>query len=102
MRRSGSHVQPVILGDNARALRIAGCLQSQGFDVSAIRPPSVPEGTARLRLTLNVNPQQIEDCFVRGRSELFRETEIGQGKKSDGGSSRLCLPLFQAGRISRC
>ena len=38
MRPSGSQIQPVILGDIARALCITGCLQSQGFDVHAIHP----------------------------------------------------------------
>jgi 8-amino-7-oxononanoate synthase len=61
MRPSGSQIQPVMMGDDARALRIAEYLQSQGFDIRAIRPPTVPEGTARFRLsiTLNVDSQQI-------------------------------------------
>jgi 8-amino-7-oxononanoate synthase len=58
---SGSHIQPIMIGDNARAMRIAGRLRSEGFDIRAIRPPTVPEGTARLRLsiTLNVDEEQI-------------------------------------------
>ncbi|MGC0053926.1 8-amino-7-oxononanoate synthase [Brucella pituitosa] len=58
---NGSHIQPVIIGNNAQALQIAEAIQEHGFDVRAIRPPTVPEGTARLRLsiTLNVNQQQI-------------------------------------------
>jgi 8-amino-7-oxononanoate synthase len=50
-----SHIIPVILGDNDRALAVAQALQSQGFDVRAIRPPTVAPGTARLRLSVNVN-----------------------------------------------
>jgi 8-amino-7-oxononanoate synthase len=46
------HIIPWIVGDPARALRIADLLRQQGMDVRAIRPPSVPEGTARLRLTV--------------------------------------------------
>jgi 8-amino-7-oxononanoate synthase len=45
-------IVPVILGSNEYALRVASELQSQGFAVKAIRPPTVPEGTARLRLSL--------------------------------------------------
>src|SRR4029077_17273892 len=58
---SGSQIQPIMIGDNSRALRIAECLQSQGFDIRAFLPPAVPEGTARLRLsvTLNVDPQEV-------------------------------------------
>lgn len=48
-----SQIVPVILGDNARALRVASALQARGFDVRAIRPPSVAPGTARLRISLN-------------------------------------------------
>ena len=47
-------IQPVLLGDNASALTVSAALQAQGFLVGAIRPPTVPEGEARLRVTLNV------------------------------------------------
>jgi 8-amino-7-oxononanoate synthase len=49
----GSQIIPVHLGDNARATNVAGALQSEGLDVRAIRPPTVPEGTARLRISVN-------------------------------------------------
>ena len=49
---SCSAIQPLIVGDNARALRLAENLRQQGCWVTAIRPPTVPAGTARLRLTL--------------------------------------------------
>jgi 8-amino-7-oxononanoate synthase len=50
-----SHIVPVIVGDNEHAVAIARVMQLEGFDVRAIRPPSVPAGTARLRLSVNVN-----------------------------------------------
>lgn len=58
---SGSPVQPVILGDERRTTTIASALQARGFDVRAIRPPTVPPGTSRLRvaLTLNVDEAAI-------------------------------------------
>jgi 8-amino-7-oxononanoate synthase len=46
-------IVPVILGENARTLEVAEGLQERGFDVRAIRPPTVPHGTARLRVTIN-------------------------------------------------
>lgn len=59
---SGSQIQPVIIGDNERTMRIAGMLQAAGFDIRGIRPPTVPQGTARLRIaiTLNVDEAAID------------------------------------------
>lgn len=59
---SGSQIMPVILGDNGRTMRIAKALQDAGFDIRGIRPPTVPQGTARLRIsiTLNVDAPEID------------------------------------------
>ncbi|GAA3069334.1 8-amino-7-oxononanoate synthase [Rhizobium viscosum] len=64
---SGSQILPVMIGDNARSLRIAERMRAAGFDIRAIRPPTVPEGTARLRIsiTLNVYEEQIVDMVRR-------------------------------------
>jgi 8-amino-7-oxononanoate synthase len=56
-----SHIIPVLLGENERAVGVALALQAQGFDVRAIRPPSVPPGTARLRIAVNVG---LTDAIV--------------------------------------
>lgn len=48
-------IKPMILGDSARAVTVANKLRAEGHWVTAIRPPTVPEGRARLRLTLTVN-----------------------------------------------
>lgn len=50
---SDTAVQPILIGDNAESLQAAATLYEQGFWVPAIRPPTVPEGTARLRITLS-------------------------------------------------
>ncbi len=60
-----SQIVPVIIGDNLRAVELAELLQAAGFDVRAIRPPSVPPGTARLRLSVNVGlSEAVLDEFV--------------------------------------
>jgi 8-amino-7-oxononanoate synthase len=50
---SGTQIQPVVLGADRRATAMADALAADGFDVRAIRPPTVPEGSARLRITLS-------------------------------------------------
>lgn len=49
---SQSAIQPLVVGDNQHTLNLAEQLREQGCWVTAIRPPTVPAGTARLRLTL--------------------------------------------------
>jgi 8-amino-7-oxononanoate synthase len=49
---SGTHILPVIIGSDQAAVSVAASLQRRGFDIRAIRPPTVPEGTARLRIAL--------------------------------------------------
>lgn len=56
--RHKTQIIPVILNDNEKAVNTASFLQSQGFDVRAIRPPTVP--SARLRLSLNANREKEE------------------------------------------
>jgi len=52
----GAHyISPVVLGSDGRAVRVAGRLREAGWDIRAVRPPSVPEGTARLRITIHAD-----------------------------------------------
>jgi 8-amino-7-oxononanoate synthase len=62
---SGSHVVPIVMGEDEAAVELAARLRALGFDVRAIRPPTVPVGTARLRvaLTLNVTESAVESLF---------------------------------------
>ena len=63
---SNSAIQPLIVGDSEKALSISQKLFEQGFYVSAIRAPTVPKGTERLRITLNANhtQNQIEQLLA--------------------------------------
>ena len=67
MEGSGSQIIPVIIGNSARTLRIAQQMQADGFDIRAIRPPTVPANTARLRIaiTLNVDLPTVSRMFER-------------------------------------
>ena len=50
---SDTAIQPLQIGDNAEAVRVAAALALRGIQVPAIRPPTVPQGTARLRISLS-------------------------------------------------
>lgn len=67
---SDSPIVPYILGENDRAVAVAELMQADGFDVRAIRPPTVPAGTARLRISLNANLNEtilnrFADCLKK-------------------------------------
>jgi 8-amino-7-oxononanoate synthase len=74
LRASGSQIQPVILGQDRRALELASALQARGYDIRAIRPPTVPEATARLRVavTLHVQPNELDALFVDLAAEMAK------------------------------
>jgi 8-amino-7-oxononanoate synthase len=55
VRSSGSHIVPIVVGADHAAVALAASLQRRGFDVRAIRPPTVAEGTARLRIALTAS-----------------------------------------------
>jgi 8-amino-7-oxononanoate synthase len=62
---SDSQILPIIVGEDRRTVALATALQARGFDVRGVRPPTVPEGTARLRIaiTLNVDEGAILELF---------------------------------------
>ena len=65
-----SQIFPIILGEDRVAVSVAALLQRQGFDVRAIRPPTVPAGTARLRISLTLN---VTADDIRVLSDALRE-----------------------------
>jgi len=58
---SPTHIQPVIVGTDSRAVALAERMQASGYDIRAIRPPTVPEGTARLRIVVTLN---VDDAMT--------------------------------------
>lgn len=73
--RSDSQIIPVLLGSNERAVQFAAQLCDAGFAARAIRPPTVPQGTARLRLSLHAGMSvalldNLADALVRVREQV--------------------------------
>lgn len=80
LQSSATPIQPVVCGDDARAIAMARSLEESGYWVAAIRPPTVPEGRARLRVTLSAlhTPADVDgllDALARAaeRVGLARE-----------------------------
>ncbi|MGQ0587710.1 MAG: 8-amino-7-oxononanoate synthase [Gammaproteobacteria bacterium] len=72
---SATPIQPLVLGDERRVLAVSAALLQRGFWVAAIRPPTVPRGTARLRITLSAahDPAQV-DALLEALAGALRET----------------------------
>ncbi|MFT3761701.1 MAG: 8-amino-7-oxononanoate synthase [Pseudoxanthomonas sp.] len=69
---SDSPIQPLLCGDEANALALSSALETAGYLVSAIRPPTVPDGKARLRVTLSAlhavaEVDALTDALARAR-----------------------------------
>jgi 8-amino-7-oxononanoate synthase len=72
---SDSHLVPIVLGSNETALAFASLLQARGYGIRAIRPPTVPVGTARLRVSLTAKLTQpiladFTSALIRIRKEV--------------------------------
>jgi 8-amino-7-oxononanoate synthase len=67
----------LLIGDNERAVAVAAAVQDAGFDVRAIRPPSVPPGTARLRISVNAGlTEDVLDRFVAALAIAMKEAGV--------------------------
>ena len=62
---SDTAIQPLVIGGSEAAVQVAEALAARGFLVPAIRPPTVPDGTARLRVSLSAEhqPEQIDQLL---------------------------------------
>jgi 8-amino-7-oxononanoate synthase len=72
---SDSQIVPVILGTNQAAIRFAGALSEAGFAVRPIRPPTVPAGSSRLRLSVNASLSMENLDTVLNTLRAVRESE---------------------------
>lgn len=88
---SDSPIQPVMIGDNAATMRIAAKLKAAGFLVGAIRPPSVPHGSSRLRISLStLHTDEQVDGLVAALAQLLpaeTRSESGEPAASRGSST---------------
>ena len=70
---SSTPIQPILVGSNAAALTASQRLEEAGFFVGAIRPPTVPDGRARLRVTLNAMHSETDvDALLEALSKALR------------------------------
>lgn len=70
---SDTAIQPLLIGDNLQALKLSEGLRERGIWVAAIRPPTVPQGTARLRITLSAAHSEADvERLVEALHELAR------------------------------
>ena len=53
--RGSTNIVPVIIGENLKTVNLAEALKNHGYLIFPVRPPAVPEGTARFRLSLTAN-----------------------------------------------
>jgi 8-amino-7-oxononanoate synthase len=72
LMESNTAIQPLLIGDANAALALSAALEAKGFWVSAIRPPTVPAGSARLRITLSAahSKEQVEQ-LLQALAELM-------------------------------
>ncbi len=70
---SDTAIQPLLIGDNQQALKMSEGLRERGIWVAAIRPPTVPQGTARLRITLSAaHSEEDVNQLIGALHELAR------------------------------
>ena len=69
---SGSQILPLIVGDDGRAMALAAAVQAAGFDVRGIRPPTVPAGTARLRISVTLN---VDEAAIDGLADRLEQLQ---------------------------
>lgn len=74
-RETITPIKPLILGDSQRAVDVAKTLKTLGFWTTAIRPPTVPTGSARLRITLTANHELSQISKLASSLEQVLETQ---------------------------
>ncbi len=108
--RSASQIIPIIVGEPSRAVALSAALRERGLYVPAIRPPTVPEGEACLRISLTWGHTedmiaQLLEVWRNINAKLFIESQLKNDKFNSprltaaGGRSRIFLRSLTAGFI---
>jgi 8-amino-7-oxononanoate synthase len=96
---SETPIQPLLCGDDHRAVAMSQALEQAGWLVGAIRPPTVPEGKARLRVTLSA-------LHTRSRCVAWSKPSPARAIASTWPCAkprhRRCLPLPEPAVVSPC
>ena len=73
---SATPIQPILIGDSARAMHLSQLLRERGLLVTAIRPPTVPAGSARLRVTLSAAHSSAQlELLLEALAECWTQLE---------------------------
>ena len=81
---SDTAIQPLVIGDNEAALTVMAALREQGIWVPAIRPPTVPAGTARLRITLCASHTEADvERLLQVLRDAAAEAQVSQPEGAD-------------------
>ncbi|KEY85037.1 8-amino-7-oxononanoate synthase [Pseudomonas sp. 17391] len=79
---SPTPIQPIMIGDSAQALRLSQMLRERGLLVTAIRPPTVPAGSARLRVTLSAAHSEAQvQLLLNALAECYPQLENTTGER---------------------
>ncbi|MGS5086724.1 aminotransferase class I/II-fold pyridoxal phosphate-dependent enzyme [Hydrogenophaga sp. A37] len=92
---SSTAIQPLVIGDNGAALAVMAALREQGIWVPAIRPPTVPVGTARLRIALSA-AHQSEDVAALVDALRAAAAGLGAGRADGPGQHRAAAAALEA------
>ncbi len=94
--RGSSAIVPIIVGGADEAVRLASALRDRAFDVRAVRPPTVPEGTSRLRIVCHADHTDDDvDALGHALRALLRRRIVVAGTDTGIGKTHLAARLLQ-------